>query len=92
MGHSLSQDFVVVGISVQEFQDLHQTLDVPETKTREKLCSFTQTRAINPADCGRNSWIHERDLSPGYLGQSASSQGKGDPPENTLTGPDGKVG
>lgn len=33
-GHSLSQDFVVVGISVQEFQDLHQTLDVPETKKK----------------------------------------------------------
>lgn len=32
VGHSLSQDFVVVGISVQEFQDLHQTLDVPEKK------------------------------------------------------------
>lgn len=36
VGHSLSQDFVVVGISVQEFQDLHQTLDVPETKKPER--------------------------------------------------------
>lgn len=43
VGHSLSQDFVVIGISVQEFQDLHQTLDVPETKAERKL--FTHANA-----------------------------------------------
>lgn len=62
VGHSLSQDFVVVRIFVQEFQDLHQTLDVPETKAREKTCSSLQRRVVNPADRGRNSWIYERDL------------------------------
>lgn len=61
-GHSLAQDFVVIGISVQEFQDLHQTLDVPETKAREKTGSSMQTCAIGPADWARNSWIYEREL------------------------------
>lgn len=62
LGHSLSQDFVVIGISVQELQDLHQTLDVPETKAREKTCLSRQTRVLKPAGRGRNSWIYAGDL------------------------------